>query len=652
MLDSEVIFYEFDNFRLDIEKEQLLENGQSVTLTHKAFQTLRILVQNFGQIVEKEDIYKELWSDSFVEESNLTQYIYLLRKILGNSPKGDSYIETVARRGYLFSGDVKVTRKAKAESALHTSPNIGFILRTPELQKEVESKEKEEQISAEAKNSRTRFIGRLLPVLSFGLIILLVTIGVIRYRQYNLSKDNNSIKTIAVLPFKPIGAENDNEKLDGFGMADAVITRLIRSNQIPVRSTSAIFQFTDIPTIDSSEAGRQLGVDAVLEGTLQRDGDRVRVAVKLIQVTDGKVLWAETYDEKFKNLFSLQDAISINVAQSLSRNLTRPPSQNYKRPTSNIDAYQAYLFGVYFWNKRGKEDLKKAAEEFQKAIDLDPSYAQAYAMLADTYGMTVYYGFADNSDEMLDKSQAAAEKALALDETVAEAHMAMAQVQFAKLNNFNAAVRSLERAIELNPYSSTIHIRYGWRLLGKGDLEGMVKQMRIAQEYEPLSPISNSTLCSALVYQDKFDEAVKYCEKAVEISPKLPSAKIALADVYFNSGRRDEALKQIKMHIEQVEDEKEKFDATGNLGFYYAKMSQTKDALEIMETLKARVEKQPRLYYDLLVINYALGRKDEGFEIFKYLYEKKMVPVMMYKYFPAWDEVKTDSRVIEMMKEQ
>jgi TolB-like protein len=299
------------------------------------------------------------------------------------------------------------------------------------------------------------------------------------------------IKSIAVLPFRPIGEEVDKEKL-GLGMSDAVIARLSNLRLIAVRPTSSVFRFAESAPVNAVQAGREMGVDSILEGTVQRDGEKVRVSVQLVRVRDGKTLWADSFQEQFSDIFSLQDSISSKVATTLSLNLGERQQQILARhPTSSAEAFQAYQMGIYFWNKRKKDDLQKAVEYFQRAVEIDPSYAQAHASLADTYSMMAYYRYHDDFEQMKTKTRAAAERALSLDDSLAEAYIALGISYAIKNENFAKTQELFERAVELAPYSSIARHRYAWILLMNGKLSEGVLEMRAARENDPLSPATN-----------------------------------------------------------------------------------------------------------------------------------------------------------------
>jgi TolB-like protein/DNA-binding winged helix-turn-helix (wHTH) protein/thioredoxin-like negative regulator of GroEL len=645
-------YYDFEVFRLDVQNEQLLKNNQPLPLTHKAFKTLLILVQNFGHLVKKEDIISEIWHDSFVEEANLTQHIYILRKTLGHNLEGKPFIETIPKRGYTFQAQVKIVKAAEnfvtadlLAPQFHSDDSVlneeilfvkGERNQTHLFENTGDIHLSEDAAVEAKKPENSRRIGSLRMGLAL-LAFLATAIFLYQSFQNHVAPTNSEIKSIAVLPFKPIEAESSHAKL-GFGMADAVITRLSKQQKIPVRPTSAIFRYTD-KEVDPLTAGRELGVDSVLEGTVQRDGEQVRISLRLIRTYDGKTLWAETFDEKFTDIFALQDSISVKVANSLSLNLSnQQKEQMASNSTPKPEAYEAYQLGIYFWNKRSKEDLEKATGYFQKAVEIDDRYALAYAMLADSYNMTVYYGFTDKSREILNKAEEAAKKSLALNDSLPEGHIAMSYIQLVKNDNTEASVRSLERAIELSPYNPTARIRYGWQLLRQGKIEETYQQMRIAQENDPLSPVSNSAVCSMLMLKRNYPEALKYCEKAVELQPSTPLVKVQLASVYFLNEKPDEAVDILKT---EIQNERNKYDALAGLAYIYAKTGKIDEAEEIYEQLKKDKEISHK-YSDLALVAFVLGKKEESLGYLKEMLDRYRKPPLAMLSDPYWEEILKD----------
>ena len=660
----EAISYVFDDFRLDVVRQELEKNGQPVPLTHKAYQVLLILVQNSEQTVEKEYIYEQLWGDSFVEDANLTQHIYILRKTLGHMPSGDSYIETVARAGYRFSTEVRpiypptvadghFRSNRSAEPAVKLEP-LPFAERHLKLAEPPIAESSDRKITDEVSegiadvsppDTRRRNRGILATAL-VGLTIAIIVLAVY-FRPQTPLAPGGRVRSLAVLPFKAIGSNGNNDKL-GLGMADSIITRLSKLQQIPVRPTSSVVRYTDAPASNSMVAGQEMGVETVLEGTVQHEGGRVRVSVQLIDVYTGRSLWAENFDESFTNIFSVQDSISHKVVRALAVNLTQQQEQLLSQDATNsVEALQAYQMGVYLHSTRTKQNMLRAIDYFEEAARYDPNYAKAYAMEADVYNMLRYYGYADPK-ETREKATVLANRALELNKDIPEAYIALANLQVAGNDGMAGARKLLEKAIELSPYNSTARLRYAWVIAGD-NLDEASEQMRLAQEYDPLSGLTNGAYCNILIFQKRFKEAIRFGERSVELTHDSPTTRILLADAYFLDGRLQDAIVQINKRISETEGT-EKLMAEGSLGYYLAKSGRTQEAASIYARLKSALEAHAQIVNDLVLIAYALGRIDEGLQYFERAYRESRVSKLQFDLSPIWEDVRADKRVYEVME--
>lgn len=639
-------FYQFDDFQIEVD-ERLLKKGHNViSLTPKAFDTLLVLLENRGKVVDKEILLNEIWPNTFVEETTLAQNIFTLRKALGTLENGKPFIETVPRRGYKFVVEVNevisseetvlvqrnVHTKINAEHTIHKSDE-------PEIEDNTANLEK--RVLTTQKSASLQFIDNHLRLLTGGLVIVIVILIAFSYLKTSESFSSNKqeISSIAVLPFQNIGEQNREENF-GFGMTDAIITRLNKLQKIPVRPTSSVFRYVEQPAVNTVAAGQDLGVDAILEGTVQRSGERVRVTMQLTSVADGKSLWVETIDDKSNDIFALQDSISSRVVQSIALKLT--PEQEKlleQRPTNNVEAFEAYQLGVYLWNTRTQENLDKARGYFEKAVELDPQFARAYAMLADTYNLIAYYSFS-NRAELYEKTRVNAEKALMLDDSIAEAYVARASVELYRMN-IDAGLSYLEEAIRRDPYNPTAHVRYAWMLLRQGQDDRAFNEMRLAQGYDPLSPVTNGALCNILTYRENFGEAIKICRKAVELSSNTADNRMSLAYAYFFNGDNGEALKQAKADFEQGED---KDEARGSIGHMYAKLGNRAEAEAVVKELAAKTKTNSSVFANLALITYSLGRKDEAFSYFKKAVEKKIISPLLFRKDPIWKDLRRDAR--------
>jgi eukaryotic-like serine/threonine-protein kinase len=354
--------------------------------------------------------------------------------------------------------------------------------------------------------------------------------------EASLGTATKAVSSIAVLPFEPLGKDTHDELL-GLGMADAIIGRMSNLKQLSVLPTSAVSKYKG-PANDPLTAGRALGVDAILSGTVQRSGDRVRATVQLAHVATGRTIWSEKFDQTFTDIFGVQDSISDSVAKSLALSLSADEQKQLaKRYTANASAYDEYLMGLYFWNTRSRDGLEKAIDHFGRAVEKDPNFALAYALIADCYYLQFNYGYRSGPQWVQD-ARRAVDRALLLDDSIAEAHVAAAMIEFYQEDN-EVAIASLRRALALNPNLAVAHLRYGWAL---SSLDEAVREIRRAQELDPLSPTNNSALGLILGLARQFSGCLDYCYKAAELAPNEVTTQENLAYAYLLNGRYQEAI--------------------------------------------------------------------------------------------------------------
>ncbi|MGB7921884.1 MAG: winged helix-turn-helix domain-containing protein [Pyrinomonadaceae bacterium] len=646
--------YEFGPFRLDVVERLFLKNEEPVALTPKAFEMLVVLVERSGHLVEKDELLKEVWRDQFVEESNLSQNIYLLRKALGEGANEHQYIETVPRRGYRFVADVREVRAA-ADAVTETDIILeqrtsARILISEEDELEKESAVEEKSFPALVGNTDRRSL--LLRLLLIGFVVLACVAAFLYIWRLKAAKPAASAEgsmpgSMAVLPFKPLGAESSDELL-GLGMADATIIKLSNLQQLPVLPTSAVFKYTGREH-DPLAAGRELGVDAVLDGTVQHAGDRVRVTVQLISLRDGRTLWSAKFDEQFTNIFAVQDSISEQVAQALALQLTADErKQLTKRYTENTEAYQSYLMGLYFWNKRTKDGLNKAIDYFQQAIERDANYALAYAGLADSYHLIVYYGYeTPPATESYKKAKAAAAKALELDERLAEAHTAMAMIQANYDKDAAASEKSLKRALALNPSYATAHQRYAWVLLGSGRLDEAIAEMRRAQQLDPVSLTINAALGSMFNFARRYDEAISQLQRTLAMDQNFSLTRYNLGLAYMHKGMFEEAVAEFQ-RAKQLDPDST--DAVEAIGYVYAVTGRRNEARRVLAELQETAKRKEVSRYNIALIYAALGEKDQAFEWLEKAAADQSLQTIYLRFDPQLDVLKSDPRYNEFLR--
>ena len=632
--------YEFGPFHLNATEGLLRRHDMEVPLTPKVIDTLVVLVENSGHVLGKDELMRELWPDSFVEESSLTQNISLLRKALNENGNGQQYIETIPKRGYRFVARVRAIVPAETELVIQERTSTQIVI-------------EEEQSDSGAHPAIIETAGRYNPSnafrrnLKYGLasVMLLVLAAPVVYHFSGKSRASGALlnaKSIAVLPFKTVGTGSETDVL-GLGMADAIILRLSRNAQRTVLPTSSVFKYTGNDA-DALSAGRALGVDAVLSGTLQRDGDRVRVTAQLITLDDGKTVWSGKFEQDYGNVFTLQDSIADKLSVELEPEISaadRTPAA--KHSTENREAYQAYLMGLYFWTRRTKANLSKATDYFEEAVRKDPNFALAFAQLADCYylGYQAPYSLF-KLDEGLSRADAAAARALQLDELVPEAHMVKAGVLSEKAD-YEQADKEFQRALQLNPNHATAHLRYGYFLFFSSRLNECVAQMKLAQELDPVSPITNTAFGYALTMARNPDEAIKFFIKAIELQPETVVAHFDLAQVYADKRMFDLALAEF-----------EKLQATDPIlntqgkAYVYALAGRKEEARAAIKQLESAKDGPAISYYDFAVLHAALGDKETAF---KYL--GRIVPrrfnLAKLKFDPQLDGLRGEARFNEIV---
>ncbi|HKQ52548.1 MAG TPA: tetratricopeptide repeat protein [Pyrinomonadaceae bacterium] len=392
--------------------------------------------------------------------------------------------------------------------------------------------------------------------------------------------------------------------------------------------------------------GRALGVEAVLDGTIQRSGETVRVTVKLINVRDGRALWAENFDERFTDIFSLQDSVSQRVADALALRVSPEEQQLLaQHSTEDTEAFQLYTTGLFFWNQRTEEGLTRAADYFQRAVDRDPLYARAYAGLADSHSLMAYYGYGHaTSDEAFARADLLAQKALALDATLAEAYTTLALIRVEHEGDFGKAEPLYRRAIELNPNYSTAHVRYGWLLLFKGELENAQREAGRAQELDPVSPFTNVALGQMLYFQRDYDGAIRYSLRGLELGPSQFAAHKTLSLAYEQKGLYKEALAEIEKG--RGAESSASSEALETLGHIYAAAGQRAQALKALSDLRRIVVSKPGVvgFVGLAIIHESLGQREQALDwAAKALALRTELP-LRYRFDARLDALRQDPR--------
>ncbi len=583
------VTYEFGPFRLEVAERRLLRDGKPVSLAPKVLDTLVALVENSGRLVEKNELMSRLWPDTFVEEATLARNISDLRKALGLSSGEATLIETVPKAGYRFVAEVTQVG----------GQDVSLIVR---------------------RRTRSR---------------------VVVEEDVNHS---SAIRSIAVLPFKALAA-GDAEDYLGLGVADALITRLSKIRRLSVRPTSAIVRYSGLNP-DPLAVGSELNVESVLEGNIQRANDRIRVTVQLVNVDDGASLWAEKFDERFTDIFGVEDSISEQVAAALMLRLTVEERRLLsKRYTSSPNAYRLYLKGRYFWLKRTEEGMKKGIQYFNEAIEEDPAYAAAYDGLSDSYTLLAIRGIMPPKEGFL-KAKAAARRALEIDDTLGEAHASLAHVRLHDWE-WSGLEDVFKRAIEMNPTHAIAYHWYAEYLGAMKRFDEAIAMVMRALHLEPLSPIISLTLAGAYNQARRHDEAIEELQKGLELDPNHSSLRNELAETYVEKGMYDEAIDEMQKAVSLSGRSTERL---AGLGHCYAAAGKTASALEILDELNRLSKERYVSPYCVAMVYASLDEKDKAFAYLEQAYEERNPNLIELNTEPAFDRLRRDRRYGELVR--
>src|SRR5262245_19571120 len=526
--------YEFGPFRLDSVERLLYRDGEVVSLTAKIFDILLVFVRNSGRTLEKEEMMREVWPDQFVEEGNLTRNVSTLRKALGESQDNHRYILTIPGRGYRFVAEVREVENGDSNfksvnpaPASEAAGNPGVATGIAETR------------AGAGNKGRVSFI---LGIAALALIALAA--AAVLYALFIREKrpsPHPAITSLVVLPLENLSGDPSQEYLAD-GMTDALIGDLAKIGALRVISRTSAMHFKGAKKSLLPEIAGALKVDAVVEGTVQRSGDRLLIRAQLIHAATDQHLWAEDYERDVRDVLKTQS----EVAQAIAREIKVVVTPQEQARLANIrqvkpEAYEAYLQARYVWNKRTPEMLKKAVGHFERAINLDPNYAPAYAGLADSYSMLSDYGTLPPL-EAYPKAKEAAMIALALDEELADAHTSLAWITAAYEWKFAEAEKEFQRAIAINPRYETARQWHAEFLSAMGRHEEAIAEIKRAQQLGPFSLIVNTALAGAYYFARQDDQALAQCQRVIDLDPSFAQIYEWLLREYDKKGMAREAL--------------------------------------------------------------------------------------------------------------
>jgi TolB-like protein/DNA-binding winged helix-turn-helix (wHTH) protein/lipoprotein NlpI len=605
-------FYEFGPFRLDAPNRLLYRGDDLVPLPRKTIDTLLVLIQNRDRVLERAELMRMLWPDTAVEESNLTVHIANLRKTL-ETGYADNCIETLPRRGYRFVAPVSEVQ-VNGPAAGPPAPPVPGWRRRPT---------------------------RTVAIVSTALLALTATVFVWFLRP----ERRIEVRSLAVLPLENL-SHNPSEDYFADGMTEALITDLAQVKALQVISRTSVMQYKGARR-PLPEIAQKLKVDAIVEGSVQRSGDRVRIAVQLVHAATDRHLWAKSYERDLRDILALESEVARAIVQEIKIKLTTEEQTRLTRarPVPR-GAYDAYLKGRYFWwNKPTDGGITKSIEYFQQAIERDPDYALAYAGLADAFIRLDAAGRWPPS-ELRPKAKNAAVKAVTLDGTLAEVQTALGEVKVAYEWDWSGAETAFQHAIALNPRYAHAHFWYGNLLTAMGRREAAIAELKGAQDLDPLSLWVNYTLALTLYYAGQYDRAIEQARQVIEMDPNFWGAHHDLGRAYEQKGMYEEAVIEFQKAINISKIPR----AISSLGHAYAASGRRKEAHKLIHELKELSQQQYVSPYFIATIYAGLGDKDQAFEWLSKAYVGRARHLMWLKADPRFGSLHSDPRFADRLR--
>jgi TolB-like protein/DNA-binding winged helix-turn-helix (wHTH) protein/Flp pilus assembly protein TadD len=624
----------FGVFELDLRAGELRKHGLRVRLQEQPFQVLAALVEHPGEVVTREEIQKKLWpANTFVDfDHGLNKTINKIRDALGDSAESPRFVETVARRGYRFLAEVK---------AVDAAPVRGP---KPVAQPEP-SAETRERPDPTGEPPTPKSVPPPFPWKTTAFVALLVAVSLATWRLYTWKHPTPLIRSLAVLPLESLSSDASQDYFAD-GMTDELISDLGQISALRVISRTSVMGYKrarkPLPQI-----ARELDVDAVVEGTVLRSGDQVRITAQLIEAATDKHLWSQSYEGQLRDTLALQNQVARAIADQIRINLNSQERAALKSVrVVNPQAYESYLKGRYFWNKRTADGLKVALAYFNQAVDEDPEYAQSYSGLADTYALLGDWQYAVMTPkEALPKAKAAAIKALELDSTLGEAHNSLAFCLDGFDWDFPSAGKEFRRAIELNPGYATAHHWYAWHLSLLGRYDEAIAEMRKAENLDPLSLIINADLAEILLLAHSYDESIRQSRKTIEMDPNFALAHNQLGQAYLQKQMREEAITELQKAVQLSAGSP---TCMANLARAYAASGRMSEAAKLLSDLKKRSNPGYSHASEIAVIYAALSDKNQAMAWLEKGYEERFNPGVLLR--PGFDPLRSEPRFQELVR--
>src|SRR6201998_4526675 len=622
----------FGTFQVSFDAGEIRREGLRIRVQQQPLKLLQILLERPGEVVSREHLRNQLWANESFGDFDQAVNIAIgkLRNALGDSAENPRFIETLPKRGYRFIAEVSLLRSDDQTDGL-ASVSMG----SPPDDSASSELQPAPPIAQPAADSPAtpRWTARRITVLCLAIAIFATLLLFAWVRR------PTDIRSLAVLPLENFSGDTSQDYFAD-GMTDELITDLgqIRALRVVSRTSVMTYKGTRKPL---PEIARELNVDAVVEGSVSRSGDQVRITAQLIQLPADKHLWAQSYQGNLSDTLAVQNQVARAIADEIRVEIT-PQEQAALKSAKKIEpeAYEAYLKGRYFWNKRTADGLERAVDYFNQAIARDPNYAAAYSGVADTYALLGDWEYAAMSPkEAMPKALSAARRALQLDNSLGEAHASLAFCLEGFDWDFAAAEKEFQRAIGLNPGYATAHHWYAWHLSLVGRNKEAIAEMEKAVSLDPVSPVVNADLAELLLIARLPDESILQSRKTIELNPGFACAHNQLAQAYIEKKMFGEAIAELQEAI-RLRGNSPIFVA--NLARAYAGSNRKVEATALLNDLKKRSDPKSPLVVEIAMIYVALGDKDQAMIWLEKGVEERFNPGVLER--PCFDELRADPR--------
>jgi TolB-like protein/DNA-binding winged helix-turn-helix (wHTH) protein/Flp pilus assembly protein TadD len=634
----------FGTFEVSFDSGEIRRAGLKIRVQQQPLKLLQILLEHPGEVVSREQLRNRLWTtESFGDfDQAVNIAIGKLRSALGDSADNPRYIETLPKLGYRFIAEVTLIESNNEMSGL-TARTAESTAQTPASVDLPRASSPTLAVPALSDPHTVRWWSKKQIKFAgmFGLGLSILAVAAALYWTHRSS----GIQSLAVLPLDNFSRDTSQDYFAD-GMTDELITDLaqIRALRVVSRTSVMMYKGSHKPL---PEIARELNVDAVVEGSVLRSGDQVRITAQLIQLPADKHLWAESYQGNVRDTLALQNRVANAIADEIRIKVT-PQEQAALKGVKKIDpaVYDAYLKGRYFWNKRTGDGLQKAVEYFSQAIAGDPNYATAYSGLADTYALLGDWQYAVlTPKEAMPKALSAARKALELDDSLGEAHASLAFCLEGFNWDFATADKEFQRAIAFSPGYATAHQWYAWHLSLLGRNDEAIAEMKKAEILDPVSPVVNADLAELLLIAHLPDESIQQSKKTIEMNPGFAFAHNQLAQAYIQKKMFAEAISELHEATALAGDNP---IFIANLARAYVGLNRKAEAAELLNNLKNRSTPTTPIFVEIAMVEVALGDKNQAMKSLEKGYEERFNPGVLER--PCFDTLRSDPRFQNLVR--